>query len=122
VSNDTYNTKHDRSPKRPRRTFLARRPRTPSVDREGWLLLASSGWYVRLSDVLDQPTTAVLAGEDTCWQFAVADWRDRRPRLWRLSARSAWRFEGRRLDTKRERLVEMTRHVRTLRPKSATAS
>jgi hypothetical protein len=119
VSSETTSNKSGQSPRPPRRTLFARRPRPQAPDREGWMLLASSGWHVRLSDVLDQPTTGVLVTEDACWQFAMRDWESRRPRPWRPSARREWRAEGTRLEDKRLRLVEMTRQVRTLRPKSA---
>ena len=53
-----------RVPEPPRRRFGSRRVRPPALSREGWLLLESSGWYIRLVDILDHPTTALLASED----------------------------------------------------------
>jgi hypothetical protein len=105
-----------RVPEPPRRRFGSRRARPAASSREGWLLLESSGWYIRLVDILDHPTTAVLASEDAAWEFCRLDWQSRRPHRWQRSARQAWRTEGQALESKRLRLVELTRQVRTLRP------
>lgn len=99
------------------------RKRVPSLRRapaaepnlDAWVLLASSGWYVRLVDVLDHATTGQLAAEDACWSFAHDDWRARRPRLWHRPEHGAWKAEGQRLADKRARLVEQSRQVHTLR-------
>ena len=122
VSTETTGSRNDRTPRKPRLDARDLRPRTSALDRQGWLLLASSGWYIRLADVLDQPMASALAGEDACWLFALTDWQQRRPRRRRSAGRREWQAEGVRLQTKRDRLVEMTRQVRTLRPKRATAS
>lgn len=105
-----------RVPEPPRRRSRDRRVQPVTTSRDGWLLLESSGWYIRLTDILDNPTTAVLASEDSAWKFGLLDWRSRRPRAWHRPAREDWRAERRVLEAKRVRLVQSTRQVRTLRP------
>lgn len=67
------------------------------------LYLATVGTHVAPAHYRDRPLFAQLVTEDTCWQFAVAEWQSRKPPLFRLSARRAWREEGSLLDDKRER-------------------
>lgn len=105
-----------RSPRGRKRVPSVRRTSAAAPNLDGWVLLGSSGWYVRLIDVLDHATTGQLASEDACWSFARDDWRERRPRWWHRAERAAWNAEGQRLEDKRERLVEQTRQVHTLRP------
>ena len=105
-----------RVPEPPRRRFGSKRVRPPATSREGWLLLESSGWYIRLVDILDHPTTAVIASEDAAWEFCRLDWRAHRPHRWHRAAWHQWQADGRVLEAKRLRLVELTRQVRTLRP------
>jgi hypothetical protein len=80
--------------------------------------LESSGWYVQESDVRDEPAAAELIGNDIVWAFAVADWRARRPHIWRGRQRRAWLAEEELLAARGALLVEATTHLRTLRPMS----
>jgi len=81
-----------------------------------WVRLASSGWYLFLDDVVADAGTQALIAEDSCWQFAVDDWRARRPHRWRFGARREWRAEERCLATEQARLIDASSPLRTLRP------
>jgi hypothetical protein len=99
----------------PRRRFsLLRRESPTSAPRTDLIRLVSSGRLVDVYDVLDRPVTGFVAAEDACWQFALADWRQRKPRRWRIAAHRAWREEGTRLDQKRARLVAFAGEIRTV--------
>lgn len=82
----------------------------------GWVRVESSGWYIQVSDFLDESAAGDLLGEDAAWYFAVADWRRRRPAPWRRLARRAWLVEEQALAARAAELVEETKHLRTLRP------
>ncbi|GAA2052014.1 hypothetical protein GCM10009839_69070 [Catenulispora yoronensis] len=45
--------------------------------------------------------------EDLCWRLAMDAWRARRPRLWELRWRVAWRAEREVLEAKQRRLGAM---------------
>lgn len=92
-----------------RRRNLAR----PTI--HGWVRLESSGWYIQVSDVVDE-NAAALVGEDAAWRFTVADWRQRRPAVWCRQARRAWRAEERQLAAQAVALMESATYLRTLRP------
>lgn len=99
----------------PRRRFsLIRRERTIPAPRSDLIRLVSSGHLVDVYDVLDQPITAFVAAEDACWQFAVADWQQRKPPYWRIAAYREWRQEGQCIRDKRGRLVELADEIRTV--------
>lgn len=87
----------------------------------GWVRVESSGWYIQISDFIDEPAAAELVGEDAAWYFAVADWRRRRPAMWRRTARQAWLAEEQLLAARAAALVDATTHLRTLRPLSDAA-
>lgn len=53
------------------------------------------------------PTMSVAVVEDTCWALARDCWHARKPPMWRLAARRAWRAEYAQLAAKRERVVEL---------------
>jgi hypothetical protein len=78
--------------------------------------LESSGWYLQVTDLIHEPTAAPLMADDAAWHFAVADWRRRRPPIWRRSARRAWLVEEEFLATHAAQLVEASTRLRTLRP------
>jgi hypothetical protein len=80
---------------------------------DNWLRLASSGWCLKVGDVLAEPITAALVSEDACWYFAVEDWRQRRPRRWRRKDMRAWRAEEMILADEQVRLVEAAIQVPT---------
>ena len=82
----------------------------------GWVRVESSGWYIQISDFMDEPAAAELVGEDAAWYFAVADWRRRRPAIWRRDERRAWLAEEQVLAARAVALVNETTHLRTLRP------
>lgn len=82
----------------------------------GWVRVESSGWYIQVSDFLEEPAAAELLGEDLAWYFAVADWSHRRPAIWQRTARRAWLAEENLLAARAARLVNETTHLRTLRP------
>lgn len=84
----------------------------------GWIRLESSGWYVQEADFLTEPAAAELVGNDIAWHFAVADWRRRRPAVWRRTRRRAWLAEEELLIARGARLVEASTRLRTLRPMS----
>ena len=87
----------------------------------GWVRLESSGWYIQVSDFVDEPAASDLLSEDTAWYFAVADWRRRRPSRWRRALRRAWLAEEDLLAARAAVLVHETTHLRTLRPMSDAA-
>jgi hypothetical protein len=87
----------------------------------GWIRVESSGWYIQVSDFLDEPAAAELLREDAAWYFAVADWRRRRPAVWQRTARRAWLTEEQLLAARAAALVRETTHLRTLRPMTDTA-
>jgi hypothetical protein len=82
----------------------------------GWVRVESSGWYIQVTDFLDEPVAADLLGEDAAWYFAVADWRRRRPSILRRNRRRAWLAELDLLAARAAALVHETTHLRTLRP------
>jgi hypothetical protein len=82
----------------------------------GWVRVESSGWYIQISDFLDDSTAGDLLGEDAAWYFAVADWRRRKPPFWRRLQRTAWLVEEQALGARAAALVEETKQLRTLRP------
>jgi hypothetical protein len=92
----------------------------PSFD--GWVRMESSGWYVQVTDIVADSRAATLAADDAAWSFAVADWRHRRPSLWRRRPRRAWRDEEAMLAAQAALLVEASTHLRTLRPISDAAT
>jgi hypothetical protein len=106
-----------------RRQVRAAARRAPSTQPrfDGWLRLESSGWYVQVSDVVNEDAAASLVGDDTVWRFAVEEWRHRRPSVFRRAQRRAWRAEEDVLATQACLLVEATKHLRTLRPMSDAA-
>lgn len=83
---------------------------------QNWVRLSSTGWYLALDDVLADPQLQDLLGADLCWQFAVDDWRRRRPHRWSWTGRRAWRYEELELADAQARLVEVSTPLRTLRP------
>lgn len=94
---------------------------TPPAIADGWLRLASSGCAVQVVDARDDPLTSTLVTEDTCWLFAVEDWRGRQPRWWQRAARRAWLDEAAVLVAKRDRLLEATRQLATRKPPDKSA-
>jgi hypothetical protein len=106
-------TSHGR-PEPRRRSVFGRRERKVPAPRHDLLQLVSSGRLIDVYDTLDNPSTAVIAAEDACWQFARADWESRKPHRWQYSAYRAWREEGQRIDAKRQRLVEFANDIRTV--------
>jgi hypothetical protein len=96
----------------------ARRPYASHPKFDGWLRLESSGWYVQVTDVINEDAASALVADDAAWHFAVADWRRRRPRFWRRTAWRAWRAEENLLTAQAALLVEASTHMRTLRPMS----
>lgn len=91
------------------------RDRTAATS-DGWLTLACGGGRVQAIDARDDPVTGRIVAEDTCWLFAVQDWRCRQPRRWRRQARRAWRAEARMLADKRTRLVAAAEGLSARRP------
>lgn len=83
---------------------------------EGWIRLASSGWYIQVSDLLDHPSAGVLMADDAAWQFAVTDWLHRRPPIWRRRLRRTWLAEEQYLAAQATRLERTSTRLRTLRP------
>ncbi|MDT4918851.1 MAG: hypothetical protein QOH89_3551 [Pseudonocardiales bacterium] len=96
--------------------LAARRRNTGRPTFNGWVRVESSGWYIQVSDFLDEPDAAELLGEDAVWYFAVADWWRRRPAMWLRTERRAWLAEEWALATRAAALVQETTHLRTLRP------
>jgi hypothetical protein len=82
----------------------------------GWVRVESSGWYIQVSDFLDDSLAGDLLGEDAAWYFAVADWRRRKPAVWQRMARRAWLVEEEVLAMRAAALVEETKQLRTLGP------
>lgn len=82
----------------------------------GWVRLASSGWYLQVDDLLNDPAAATLMAEDAAWYFAVIDWRDRRPAVWRRPERRSWLAEEKSLAQDAAALVRASSRLRTLRP------
>lgn len=72
-----------------------------TVDRE----ILGSPW-------LWSPTESVAIVEDACWALARDCWLARKPPLWHLGARRAWRAERAVLQAKRERVIELLDEVR----------
>ena len=101
--------------------LAARRRNTGRPTFTGWIRLESSGWYIQVSDFLDEQAAADLLGEDAAWYFAVADWRSRRPMVWRRSRRRTWLDEEQQLAARAAALVHETTHLRTLRPMTDAA-
>jgi len=83
---------------------------------QNWVRLSSTGWYLSLEDVLADPAMQDLLGADSCWQFAVDDWRRRRPHRWSWKAHRSWRGEEFELAAEQARLVAVSTPLRTLRP------
>ena len=83
---------------------------------QNWVRLSSSGWYLFLEDVLADPAMQDLMGADGCWQFAVDDWRRRRPRRFSFAAHRRWREEELDLAAEQARLIALSTTLRTLRP------
>jgi hypothetical protein len=107
----TFSTGHRRSSR------LRRRAGTRSyASMHNWVRLSTSGWYLFLEDVLADDAMQDLVGADTCWQFAVGDWRRREPRRWAVAARRRWREEEADLAEQQARLVAATTPLRALRP------
>jgi hypothetical protein len=94
----------------------ARRRKCGRPTFNGWVRVESSGWYIQVSDFLDEPEAAELLGEDAAWYFAVADWWQRRPAPWLREQRRLWLSEERVLAARAAALVQETTHLRTLRP------
>jgi hypothetical protein len=101
--------------------LAARRRNAGKPTFTGWVRVESSGWYIQVADVLAEPAVAELVGEDAAWYFAVADWRRRRPPVWRREARRMWLLEEGFLATRAAALVRETTHLRTLRPMTDAA-
>lgn len=99
----------------------ARRPPCSQPRFDGWLRLESSGWYVQVSDFLNEDAAASLVGDDAAWRFAVEEWRRRRPSVFRRAQRRAWRADEETLAAQACLLVAATKHLRTLRPMSDAA-
>lgn len=78
--------------------------------------MESSGWYIQVSDFVDDPDAGELLAEDAAWYFAVADWWQRRPTRWLRAERRDWLAEERVLAARAAALVQETTHLRTLRP------
>lgn len=87
----------------------------------GWVRVESSGWYIQVSDFIEEPAAGALLGEDAAWYFAVADWRSRRPSIWQRPRRRVWLAEEQVLAGRAAALVQETTHLRTLRPISDAA-
>lgn len=81
-----------------------------------WVRLSSSGWFLFLDDVLANAATQDIVGADSCWQFAVDDWRRRKPHRWSHTAYRLWRAEEAELAVEQARLVAASTPLRTLRP------
>jgi hypothetical protein len=90
--------------------------KSPPPSFAGWVRLESSGWYLQVSDLMNEPSAAVLMADDAAWQFEVSDWWHRRPRIWRRAARRAWLTEEVFLAAQAARLVQASTRLRTLRP------
>ena len=83
--------------------------REPTVDAPWNLHVLSASAVIPAGLVKDSPTLLVLAVEDACWQFALADHAGRRPPWYHRRARKLWKAELAVLDAKRLRLLEMAR-------------
>ena len=104
------------------RRRIGRRATASQQTFDGWVRLESSGWYLQVADLLNEDEAATLMAEDAAWHFAVADWRRRRPPVWRRSKRRAWLAEEELLARKAAHLVQASTRLRTLRPvRDATA-
>jgi hypothetical protein len=110
----------DRSTRRLVR-LAARRRNVGRPTFTGWVRVESSGWYIQVTDFIDEPAAAELLGEDAAWYFAVADWRRRRPGIWRRTDRREWLEEERTLADRAASLIQETKHLRTLRPMTDAA-
>lgn len=106
-------TGHERPAPRKKSFRMGRSRSTPRKVCSDLLRLASSERLVEVLDTMDHPLTAMLAAEDAVWEFRRADWLARKPRLWQLGRRRSWQEEGRRIEQKRLRLVELTSSVRS---------
>lgn len=82
----------------------------------GWLRLASSGWYLKMTDTLSDADTMELVLADTTWYFSLLDWQRRRPARRQPVAWLRWRTEERRLAAEQAGLVARTLDERTSRP------
>lgn len=101
--------------------LAARRRNSGRPTFTGWVRVESSGWYIQVSDFLEEPAVGELLGEDAAWYFAVADWRRRRPSVWMRARRRAWLAEENLLAARAAALVHETTHLRTLRPMTDAA-
>jgi len=97
-----------------RKRFAFGKDRSTAAPRGDLLRIVSSGRLVDVYDCFDHPSTSMLAAEDAVWQIRRADWQARRPHRWQLARRREWREEGRLIEEKRLRLVELTGAVRTV--------
>src|SRR3954465_13037436 len=101
--------------------LAARRRNAGQPTFSGWVRLESSGWYIQIVDFLEEPSAAELLGEDAAWHFAVADWREESPAVWRCPRRRPRRPEERLLDPRAAPLIQEATHLRTLRPPPSAA-
>ena len=88
-----------------------RGPTRPAAPKEWNLHLESAGTDIPAGFLAGSPSTAVLAVEDVCWEAAVEDWKHRRPRRWRVRARTAWEAEGLWLAAKADHLRHLADEV-----------
>jgi hypothetical protein len=89
-----------------RRSMKRRRTAEAESD-SGTVYLASVDRSVYVFDTMHRPLVSALVGEDFAWRSAVALWRARRPHVWQVSQRRAWRRESAPLDAKRDRIREL---------------
>jgi hypothetical protein len=88
-------------------TREAKSPKEPAPDPcANWLHLRSVSAVVPPGLALDRPLVMALVVEDACWEFGQLALAASRPRWWQFSACRNWRRDRRRLEDKRERLLE----------------
>jgi hypothetical protein len=106
-----------RASRAPRHVVPPQRAFTP---RQGWLHLASSGWYVDIEDVRAEPELTRLMSSDACWFVAYQDWATRRPQRWRVRAWRSWRKEEAALAAEQDGLVRAAFAWASLRPQASS--
>lgn len=79
-----------------------------SCDAVPWLRLRAAGTCLRSADVLADPALAELLVDDLCWDIAMWDWSERKPRRWQCRRLARWRREQEALWQQRGRLREQT--------------
>lgn len=104
---------------RPRRVVPPERT-AQFAHHHGLLHMSSSGWYLHVDDVREQPELTALVSADACWLLAYQDWARRRPRRWHGRAWRSWRKEEAVLAAEQDGLVRATlARPTTLRPQSS---